>query len=94
MPGYGIPGFARKSVQIALAGIYDLDLHLNEVVTPVLRAWGIFDMTGLSGEGERHRARIASLIDRTTLDVARFTEKRAAHFDRLTARGIEFLRLS
>jgi len=42
MPGYGIPGFARKSVQIALAGIYDLDLHLNEVVAPVLRAWGIF----------------------------------------------------
>ena len=94
MPGYGIPGFARKSVQIALAGIYDLDLHLNEVVTPVLRAWGIFELTGLSGEGERHRARISSLVERTSLDVARFTEKREAHFDRLTTRGIEFLRLS
>lgn len=94
MPGYGIPGFGRKSVQIALAGIYDLDLHLNEVVAPVLRAWGIFEMTGLSGEGERQRGRIASLVERTSADVARFTEKRAAHFERLTTRGIEFLRLS
>ena len=94
MPGYGIPGFARKSVQIALAGIYDLDLHLNEVVAPVLRAWGVFELTGLSGEGERQRARIAALIERTNADVARFTEKREAHFDRLASRGIEFLRLS
>jgi len=94
MPGYGIPGFARKSVQIALAGIYDLDLHLNEVVLPVLRAWGVFELTGLSGEGERHRGRISALIERTSADVSRFTEKREAHFDRLTTRGIEFLRLS
>jgi acyl-[acyl-carrier-protein] desaturase len=94
MPGHGIPGFARKSVQIALAGIYDLDLHLNEVVSPVLRAWGIFEMTGLSGAAEAQRARIAALVERMSLDVARFTEKREAHFDRLTTRGIEFLRLS
>lgn len=94
MPGHGIPGFARKSVQIALAGIYDLDLHLNEVVAPVLRAWGIFEMTGLSGAAEAQRARISALVERTTVDVARFTEKREAHFDRLTTRGIEFLRLS
>lgn len=94
MPGYGIPGFARKSVQIALAGIYDLDLHLNEVVLPVLRAWGVFELNGLSGEGERHRGRISALVERTSADVSRFTEKREAHFDRLTTRGIEFLRLS
>ena len=94
MPGHGIPGFARKSVQIALAGIYDLDLHLNEVVTPVLRAWGVFEMTGLTGAAEVHRARIATIIERTSSEAVRFTEKREAHFDRLTTRGIEFVRLS
>ena len=94
MPGHGIPGFARKSVQIALAGIYDLDLHLNEVVTPVLRAWGVFEMTGLTGAAEAHRARIATIIERTSSEAVRFTEKREAHFDRLTTRGIEFVRLS
>ena len=94
MPGHGIPGFARKSVQIALAGIYDLDLHLNEVVTPVLRAWGVFEMTGLTGAAEVHRARIATLIERTSSEAVRFTEKREAHFDRLSTRGIEFVRLS
>ena len=37
MPGAGMPGWGRKSVQIALAGIYDLKLHLEDVVMPVLR---------------------------------------------------------
>ena len=33
MPGTGIPDFARKAVQIAKAGIYDLRIHHDEVVT-------------------------------------------------------------
>ena len=41
MPGVGMPGFGRKAVQIALAGIYDLQLHVDEVISPVLRAWNI-----------------------------------------------------
>ena len=41
MPGQGMPGWGRKSVQIALAGIYDMKLHLEDVVAPVLRAWKI-----------------------------------------------------
>ena len=37
MPGHGIENFSRKSVQIAMAGIYDLRIHHDEVVTPMLR---------------------------------------------------------
>ena len=37
MPGHGIENFGRKSVQIAMAGIYDLRIHHDEVVMPVLR---------------------------------------------------------
>ena len=39
MPGSIIPGFARKAVQMAKAGIYDLRIHHDDIVTPLLRQW-------------------------------------------------------
>ena len=35
MPGATMEGFARNSVTIAKAGIYDLRLHHDDVVQPV-----------------------------------------------------------
>jgi hypothetical protein len=52
-PGMGIDGFARKTVIIANEGIYDLRLHLDDVLMPTLRQWSVFDKTGLGAEGER-----------------------------------------
>ena len=46
-----MPGFGRKAVQIALAGIYDMQQHLEEVIAPVLRAWDVFERNDLSGDG-------------------------------------------
>jgi acyl-[acyl-carrier-protein] desaturase len=89
MPGAGMPGWGRKSVGIALAGIYDLQLHLEDVVAPVLRAWNIFDRTDLTGEGEAARVELAEFIKSAEADVTRFIEKRDTHFDRLIARGQE-----
>lgn len=37
MPGTGIEGFTRKAMTIANAGIYDLRLHIDDVLMPVLR---------------------------------------------------------
>ena len=88
-----MPGWGRKSVQIALAGIYDLKLHLEDVVMPVLRAWGIFELTTLSGEGSAAREELAIFIKESTADVATFVDKREVYFDRLIARGQEPLRL-
>ena len=68
MPGVGIDGFARKSVAIALAGIYDLRQHRDEVVVPVLRQWDVFEVTGLNADGEAAREQIAAHLD--TLDAA------------------------
>jgi acyl-[acyl-carrier-protein] desaturase len=33
-----IAGFTRRSVQIAMAGIYDLRIHRDEVLAPILRS--------------------------------------------------------
>jgi acyl-[acyl-carrier-protein] desaturase len=94
MPGVGMPGFGRKAVQIALAGIYDQKQHIDEVVAPVLRAWNIFEREDLSGEGNAARDELAAYISKAEADASRFIEKRDAHFEKLVARGQEPIRLS
>ena len=93
MPGVGMPGFGRKAVQIALAGIYDSKQHIDEVVAPVLRAWNIFEREDITGEGARARDELATFLAKAEEDANRFIEKRDAHFDRLVARGQEPIRL-
>lgn len=87
MPGNGIEGFARKSVAIALAGIYDLRQHRDEVVLPVLRQWDIFEVSGLDADGEAARDQIAAHLEGLELAASRFEEKRDARRARQAARG-------
>ena len=87
MPGAGIDGFARKSVAIALAGIYDLRQHRDEVVVPVLRQWDVFSVTGLDADGEVARDEIAEHLDALERNAARFEEKRDARAARLATRS-------
>lgn len=94
MPGVGMPGFGRKAVQIALAGIYDQKQHIDEVVAPVLRAWKVFERGDLTGDGNTARDELAAFITRAEADASRFIEKRDAHFDKLVARGQEPIRLT
>ena len=85
MPGVGIDGFARKSVAIALAGIYDLRQHRDEVVMPVLRQWSLFDVTGLNADGEAARDQIAEHLDTLETQASRFEERKAARAARASA---------
>ncbi|MGX1616593.1 acyl-ACP desaturase [Micromonospora chalcea] len=85
MPGVGIDGFARKSVAIALAGIYDLRQHRDDVVMPVLRQWNLFEVTGLNADGEAARDQIAAHIDTLETQASRFEERRAARAARVAA---------
>jgi acyl-[acyl-carrier-protein] desaturase len=89
MPGANMPGFGRKAVQIALAGIYDMQQHLDEVIAPVLRAWKVFERTDLSGDGLKAREELAAFLDKTGLEASRFNEKRELYFERMIARGQE-----
>ena len=93
MPGANMPGFGRKAVQIALAGIYDMQQHLDEVIAPVLRAWRIFERTDLTGDGLKAREELAFFLDKTGVEASRFNEKREVYFERLVARGQEPFRL-
>ncbi|MFZ5849773.1 MAG: acyl-ACP desaturase [Actinomycetota bacterium] len=87
MPGSSLQGFARRSVAIALAGIYDLRIHHDEVLSPVLRAWRIWDLEGLDAAGEQAREELAGFLATLDGQARRFEEKRAAHRERLAARA-------
>ena len=63
MPGAGIPGFLRKAAQIAKAGIYDLRVHRDEVLMPVIRHWRIFELTGLDAAAEDARRKLAEHLE-------------------------------
>jgi acyl-[acyl-carrier-protein] desaturase len=82
MPGHGIEGFARKSVMIAMAGIYDLRQHHDEVLLPVLRQWNVFDAEGLGDEAERAREELAAFIARLDAAATRFEERRQERLSR------------
>jgi acyl-[acyl-carrier-protein] desaturase len=77
MPGSVIPGFARKAVQIAQAGIYDLRIHHDDVIMPMVRHWRIFETEGLDAEGEQARQDLATALDTLDTRAARFVARRA-----------------
>jgi acyl-[acyl-carrier protein] desaturase len=87
MPGSTIEDFTRKSVQIALAGIYDLRIHHDDVLAPVLRNWGVWDVEGLDGDGEKAREELAEILGRLDAAASRFEEKRTAHRAKMADRG-------
>src|SRR6476661_7234350 len=76
MPGQGMPGFARNSVTIAKAGIYDLRLHHDEVISPVLRFWKVFTRDDLGPQGEQARDELAAFMAELDAQATRFVEKR------------------
>ncbi len=76
MPGTGIPGFQRKAVEMAVAGIYDLRQHKDDVLAPVLRFWKVFEIEGLSPEGEQARTELAAFMDNLEKQALRFEDKR------------------
>ena len=82
MPGAGMPDFTRNSVTIAKAGIYDLRLHHDAVVQPVLKFWRVFDRDDLGAAGEAAREELAAFLVGLDAQATRFEEQR----DRLRAR--------
>ncbi|GAA1632964.1 acyl-ACP desaturase [Catellatospora bangladeshensis] len=86
MPGHTIENFGRKSVQIAVAGIYDLRIHHDEVVMPVLRQLKALERANLSPEGEKHREELVEFLAELDRQATRFEDKRAAAQARAAAR--------
>ncbi|MEO5973632.1 MAG: acyl-ACP desaturase [Ilumatobacteraceae bacterium] len=66
MPGIGITDFDRMAREIARAGIYDLEIHHDHILEPVvLRHWKISEIEGLSAEANQAREAVIERIGRT-----------------------------
>jgi acyl-[acyl-carrier-protein] desaturase len=87
MPGTDIQGFQRKAVEMAIAGVYDLRQHRDDVVMPVLRYWKVFDVEGLGPVGEQARRELSEFLDQLEKQALRFEDKRDALKARLAARS-------
>src|ERR1700710_1059726 len=63
MPAYPVPEFRRKAVVIAVGGVYDPRIHLDDVVKPVLKKWRIFEREDFTGEAAEMRDDLAELVN-------------------------------
>ena len=79
MPGLELPGFREKAITIAKAGIYDLRIHHDQVLMPVLmKQWKLNELTGLSDEAEKARDEIIQTLAGLDAAATRFEAKRAS----------------
>lgn len=77
MPGTGIEGFNAHAKAIARAGIYDLAIHHDQILVPlVLRHWKLESLENLSPEAEKARASLIRRIERTNKVARRLTARR------------------
>jgi acyl-[acyl-carrier-protein] desaturase len=79
MPGVGIPGFTEHAKRIANAGIYDLSVHHEQILVPmVMRTWNLEGLEGLNREAEEARERLVKYMAKSERVAKRLSERREA----------------
>jgi len=69
-------------VIIAVGGVYDPRIHLNEVVMPVLRKWRIFEREDFTGEAAWMRDDLGLLIKELEQASDKFDESKQRYLER------------
>ena len=77
MPGMGMAGFAQNAIAIAKAGIYDLRIHHDKVLQPILRFWRVFERSDIGAEGEQARDTLVKFLAAVD-ERAKYYEEKAA----------------
>ncbi|MEZ0363170.1 acyl-ACP desaturase [Mycobacterium sp. pUA109] len=98
MPGFVVPEFRRKAVTIAVGGVYDPRIHLDDVVMPVLKKWRIFEREDFTGKAAEQRDDLALLVqeleeacDKFAVSKQRYLEREARKAEKLAARNKKVL---
>lgn len=63
MPGVGIPGFVRKAVEMAKLGVYNMRVHHDRILVPLLREWDVANLTDLTPDARELQEKILELPD-------------------------------
>jgi acyl-[acyl-carrier-protein] desaturase len=87
MPGHGLPGFERAAAQMAIGEVYNLRIHHDDVLQPVLRFLKVLETGGLGAEGLRAQDELGAYLGVLDSEAARFDEKLAARKARMAARS-------
>ncbi|QDQ14697.1 acyl-ACP desaturase [Streptomyces spectabilis] len=87
MPGHSIPGFERAAAKMAIGGVYNLRIHHDDVLQPVLRFLKVMGITGLGPEGTRAQEELGLFLDGLDGEARRFDERLAARQARIAARA-------
>src|ERR1700760_2737600 len=87
MPGYTVPEFRRKAVIIAVGGVYDPRIHLDDVVMPVLKKWRIFEREDFTGEAARMRDDLGVLVEELTEACEKFEHAKQKRLEREAKTG-------
>ncbi|HET9564737.1 MAG TPA: acyl-ACP desaturase [Mycobacterium sp.] len=87
MPGYTVPEFRRKAVIIAVGGVYDPRIHLEDVVKPVLKKWRIFERDDFTGEAAAMRDDLALLVEEIEAACDKFAESKQKRLEREARRA-------
>jgi acyl-[acyl-carrier-protein] desaturase len=72
---------------IAVGGVYDPRIHLDEVVMPVLKKWRIFEREDFSGQAARERDDLAVLIKELEEACDKFEVSKHRQLEREARRG-------
>jgi acyl-[acyl-carrier-protein] desaturase len=78
MPGHGMPGFERAAAKMALGGIYNLRIHHEDVLTPVLRHLKVLEVAGLGPEGLQAQQELGLFMEGLDAQARRFEERQEA----------------
>jgi len=87
MPGHGMPGFERFAAQMAIGEVYNLRIHHDDVIQPVLRFLKVMDIDGLGPEGQQAQEEIGLYMGGLDSEAAKFDVKLAARKARMAARA-------
>jgi len=62
MPGTMIPGFGRRALAMARLGVYNLRIHAENVIAPLVRHWKVDEITDLTPEGAQAQEAILAIV--------------------------------
>jgi acyl-[acyl-carrier-protein] desaturase len=77
MPGSGVKGYLHKSVLMAEAGIYDVRMHRDEVIVPMLKHWQALTLAVEGAAAIEAQQDLGRQLDRLEVIAKRFEHRRA-----------------
>jgi acyl-[acyl-carrier-protein] desaturase len=86
MPGTGIIGFGEHAKRIASAGIYDFQVHHDDIIEPVvIKHWKVGELEGLTPEAEAAREKLMKRVGQLGKAAQRLARQRNEQYEQTSS---------